>query len=150
MHNAQGPSRKIGVLVALERGRRRRAEPLGKQLAMHIAAAFQQALDADSLTRVIERSGVAAGRPETASRQSRPRWPTARSEYAKENAPLSQLLVMDNKTRSRMSSRKGGRGRDVPGLRRFQPGEGIEKEAATAAELRRPSPANSRIRDRGR
>ena len=51
MHNAQAPNLgKIGVLVALESEAGADVlEPLGKQLAMHIAAAFPQSLDADSL-----------------------------------------------------------------------------------------------------
>src|SRR5690606_4533995 len=51
MHNAQAPNLgKIGVLVALESEADTAAlEALGKQLAMHIAAAFPQALDADGL-----------------------------------------------------------------------------------------------------
>src|SRR5690606_38693528 len=51
MHNAQAPNLgKIGVLVALESDAGADVlEPLGKQLAMNIAADFPQALDADSL-----------------------------------------------------------------------------------------------------
>ena len=51
VHNAAAPGLgKIGVLVALESDAGADVlEPLGKQLAMHIAAAFPQALDADSL-----------------------------------------------------------------------------------------------------
>ena len=47
----------IGVLVALESSASTDVlEPLGKQLAMHIAAAFPMALDAESLdAEVIER-----------------------------------------------------------------------------------------------
>src|SRR3546814_3806981 len=58
VHNAQAPNLgKIGVLVALESEAGADVlEPLGKQLAMHIAAAFPQALDAESLDAdVIER-----------------------------------------------------------------------------------------------
>ena len=58
MHNAAAPNLgKIGVLVALESEASADVlEPLGKQIAMHIAAAFPQALDADGLdSEVIER-----------------------------------------------------------------------------------------------
>ena len=58
VHNAAAPNLgKIGVLVALESDAGADVlEPLGKQIAMHIAAAFPQALDADSLdAEVIER-----------------------------------------------------------------------------------------------
>ena len=51
MHNAAAPSLgKIGVLVALESEAGADVlEPLGKQIAMHIAAAFPLALNADDL-----------------------------------------------------------------------------------------------------
>jgi elongation factor Ts len=51
MHNAAAPMLgKIGVLVALESEAGADVlEPLGKQIAMHIAAAFPQALSADDL-----------------------------------------------------------------------------------------------------
>ena len=58
VHNAAAPNLgKIGVLVALESSAGADVlEALGKQLAMHIAAAFPQALDADGLDpEVIER-----------------------------------------------------------------------------------------------
>jgi elongation factor Ts len=85
MHNAQAANLgKIGVLVALESEAGADVlESLGKQLAMHIAAAFPQALDADGLdAEVIERERKVAARrrPRAASRPtSRPRWSTARS-----------------------------------------------------------------------
>ncbi|MBP6556108.1 MAG: translation elongation factor Ts, partial [Novosphingobium sp.] len=58
MHNAAAPMLgKIGVLVALESEAGADVlEPLGKQIAMHIAAAFPQALSADDLDpTVLER-----------------------------------------------------------------------------------------------
>jgi elongation factor Ts len=57
MHNAAAPNLgKIGVLVALESSRRPTSSKLGKQIAMHIAAAFPMALTADDLdAEVIER-----------------------------------------------------------------------------------------------
>ena len=52
VHNARAPGLgKIGVLVALESAAPRDVlEALGKQLAMHIAAAFPLALDAEGST----------------------------------------------------------------------------------------------------
>ena len=105
MHNAQGPNLgKIGVLVALESAAGADVlEPLGKQLAMHIAAAFPQALNADGLdAEVIERERKVAR--EKAAESGKPAdvqekmVDGAIKKFAKENALLSQLSVFDNKT----------------------------------------------------
>ena len=105
MHNAAAPNLgKIGVLVALESEAGADVlEPLGKQLAMHIAAAFPQALDADGLdAEVIERERKIAA--EKAAESGKPADVQAKmvdgavSKFAKENALLSQVFVMDNKT----------------------------------------------------
>ena len=55
VHNAAAPMLgKIGVLVALESEAGADVlEPLGKQIAMHIAAAFPQALSAADLDPVV-------------------------------------------------------------------------------------------------
>ena len=105
MHNAQGPNLgKIGVLVALESAAGADVlEPLGKQLAMHIAAAFPQALNAEGLDpEVIERERKVAA--EKAAESGKPAEVQAKmvdgaiNKFAKENALLSQVFVMDNKT----------------------------------------------------
>src|SRR6188768_2534929 len=105
MHNAQVAGLgKIGVLVALESEAGADVlEPLGKQLAMHIAAAFPQALDAESLDpEVIERERKIAA--EKAAESGKPADVQAKmvdgaiKKFAKDNALLSQLSVMDNKT----------------------------------------------------
>ena len=147
MHNAVAPNLgKIGVLVALESEAGADVlEPLGKQLAMHIAAAFPQALDADSLDAdVIERERKIA--EEKAAESGKPAEVQAKmvdgavKKYAKENALLSQLSVMDNKTPISDVVAQAGKAAGAPIVLkdyvRFQLGEGIEKEASDfAAEV---------------
>src|SRR5690606_12593639 len=105
MHNAQAPNLgKIGVLVALESEADAGVlEALGKQLAMHIAAAFPRARDADGLDGAVSERGrqIAA---ERAAESGKPAEVQAKmgdgavKKCAKENALLSQLFVMDSKT----------------------------------------------------
>ncbi|MXP41244.1 elongation factor Ts [Altererythrobacter soli] len=147
MHNAQAANLgKIGVLVALESSAGADVlEPLGKQLAMHIAAAFPQALDADSLDpEVIERERKVAA--EKAAESGKPAEVQEKmvdgavKKFAKENALLSQLFVMDNKTAIADVVAKAGKdaGTEIvlKDYARFQLGEGIEKEESDfAAEV---------------
>jgi elongation factor Ts len=147
MHNAQGPNLgKIGVLVALESSAPAEVlEPLGKQLAMHIAAAFPQALDADSLDpEVIARERKVA--EEKAGESGKPAEVQAKmvdgavKKFAKENALLSQLSVFDNKTPISDFVAQAGKtaGAEIvlKDYVRFQLGEGIEKEESDfAAEV---------------
>ena len=147
MHNAQAPNLgKIGVLVALESEAGADVlEPLGKQLAMHIAAAFPQALDADSLdAEVLERERKIAA--EKAAESGKPADVQAKmvegavKKYAKENALLSQLSVFDNKTSIAdfvaQAGKTAGTSIVLKDYVRFQLGEGIEKEATDfAAEV---------------
>jgi elongation factor Ts len=147
MHNAQAANLgKIGVLVALESPAPREVlEPLGKQLAMHIAAAFPQALDADGLDpEVIARERKVA--EEKASESGKPAEVQAKmvdgavKKFAKENALLSQLSVFDNKTPIAdfvaKAAKDAGAEIVLKDYVRFQLGEGIEKEASDfAAEV---------------
>ena len=147
MHNAQAPNLgKIGVLVALESEAGADVlEPLGKQLAMHIAAAFPQALNADGLDpEVIERERKVAR--EKAAESGKPAdvqekmVDGAVKKFAKENALLSQVFVMDNKTPVSEVVAKAGKDAAteivLKDYVRFQLGEGIEKEASDfAAEV---------------
>ena len=147
MHNAAAPNLgKIGVLVALESDAGADVlEPLGKQLAMHIAAAFPQALNAEGLdAEVIERERKIAA--EKAAESGKPADVQAKmvdgavSKFAKENALLSQVFVMDNKTPIAEVVAKAGRdaGKTIvlKDYVRFQLGEGIEKEETDfAAEV---------------
>ena len=147
MHNAAAPMLgKIGVLVALESEAGADVlEPLGKQLAMHIAAAFPLALaaedlDADMLAR--ERK-IAA---EKAAESVKPAEVQAKmvdgavAKFAKDNALLSQLFVMDNKTPVAQVVEAAGKAAGtkivLKDYVRFQLGEGIEKvESDFAAEV---------------
>ena len=147
MHNAAAEGLgKIGVLVALESSAGADVlEPLGKQLAMHIAAAFPMALDAESLdAEVIERERKIAA--EKAAESGKPvevqekMVDGAVKKFAKENALLSQIFVMDNKTPIAEVVAKAGKdaGAEIvlKDYVRFQLGEGIEKEESDfAAEV---------------
>ena len=147
MHNAQAANLgKIGVLVALESAAGADVlEPLGKQLAMHIAAAFPQALDAHGLDpEVIERERKVAR--EKAAESGKPAdvqekmVDGAVKKFAKENALLSQISVFDNKTPIADFVAQAGKAAGTPIVLkdyvRFQLGEGIEKEASDfAAEV---------------
>ena len=147
IHNAVAPNLgKIGVLVALEsEASGDTLEALGKQIAMHIAAAFPQALDADGLDpTVIERERAIArekaaesGKPEAVQEKM---VDGAVKKFAKENALLSQLFVMDNKTPIAdvvaAAGKQAGHSIILKDYVRFQLGEGIEKEESDfAAEV---------------
>jgi len=147
VHSAVKPGMgKIGILVGLEStGDKAALATLGKQLAMHIAAAFPQALDADSLDpEVIERERKVAaekaaesGKPENVQEKM---VDGAVKKFAKENALLSQLFVMDNKTPIAdvvaQAGKEAGKPIKLVDYVRFQLGEGIEKEATDfAAEV---------------
>jgi elongation factor Ts len=147
VHNAAASGLgKIGVLVALESSADKGAlETLGKSLAMHIAAAFPQALDADSLDAdVIERERKVAA--DKAAESGKPADVQAKmvegavKKFAKENALLSQVYVIDNKTAISDVIAKAGKdaGAEIvlKDYVRFQLGEGIEKEETDfAAEV---------------
>ena len=147
VHNAAAPNLgKIGVLVALESEASTDVlESLGKQLAMHIAAAFPQALTAEGLdAEVIERERAIArekaaesGKPENVQEKM---VEGAVAKYAKENALLSQVFVMDNKTPIQQVVDQAGKDAGakivLKDYVRFQLGEGIEKEVSDfAAEV---------------
>ncbi|RIV84662.1 translation elongation factor Ts [Aurantiacibacter zhengii] len=147
MHNAQAPNLgKIGVLVALESEAGTDVlEPLGKQLAMHIAAAFPLALTAEDLDpEVIERErkiaaekAAESGKPENVQEKM---VDGAIKKYAKENALLSQVYVIDNKTAIAdvvaAAGKEAGKEIVLKDYVRFQLGEGIEKEESDfAAEV---------------
>ena len=158
VHNAVVPGMgKIGVLVALEG-----AAPadtltaLGKQIAMHIAAANPLALDADDLDpALIERERAIAiekakesGKPDNIVEKM---VEGAMAKFRKENALLSQLFVIDNKTPVAEVVAQAGKDAGSPitlkAFERFQLGEGIEKaesdfaaEVAAAAGVKKDEP----------
>lgn len=153
MHNAAATNLgKIGVLVALESEAGADVlEPLGKQIAMHIAAAFPQALSAEDLDPTVlerERKIALEKAVEEAAKSGKQipedilakRADGAVAKYAKENALLSQVFVMDNKTPISQVVDQAGKAAGtkivLKDYVRFQLGEGIEKEETDfAAEV---------------
>ncbi len=147
MHNAAAPMLgKIGVLVALESDAAADVlEPLGKQIAMHIAAAFPLALNAEDLdAEMIARERKIAA--EKAAESGKPAEVQAKmvdgavAKFAKDNALLSQIFVMDNKTPIAQVVEQAGKAAGtkivLKDYVRFQLGEGIEKvETDFAAEV---------------
>ncbi len=147
IHNAAAPGLgKIGVLVALESEASDEVlQALGKQLAMHIAAAFPKALnEADLDESEIERERAIA--TEKAAESGKPADIIAKmveggiAKYRKEHALVSQLFVMDGKTKISDVVAKAGKdaGAEIKLVDyvRFQLGEGIEKEQSDfAAEV---------------
>ena len=158
VHNAAAPNMgKIGVLVALES-----AAPadtltaLGKQLAMHIAAANPLALDASGLDAdLLAREKAIA--MEKAAESGKPANIVEKmvegtmAKFAKENALLSQLFVIDGKTPVADVVAAAGKDAGAPvtlkAFERFQLGEGIEKaesdfaaEVAAAAGVKKDEP----------
>ncbi len=154
VHTAAAPGLgKIGVLVALRSsGDQEKLQDLGKRLAMHIAAANPQALRGEELDpSTIERERAIA--TEKANESGKPAEIVARmvdgaiAKYRKENALLSQIFVIDNKTK--VEDVVAGAARDVgapvelTAYVRFQLGEGIErKESDFAAEVAAASGIN--------
>ncbi|MES2095473.1 MAG: translation elongation factor Ts [Pseudomonadota bacterium] len=147
VHNAQAPGLgKIGVLVALESAAPvETLNALGKQIAMHIAAAFPLALDESGLDQaLIERERAIA--TEKAAESGKPADIIAKmveggiAKYRKENALVSQLFVMDGKTPIATvvanAAKEAGADIKLVDYVRFQLGEGIEKEESDfAAEV---------------
>ena len=147
VHNAAATGLgKIGVLVALESSAGADVlEPLGKQIAMHIAAAFPLALNGEGLdANTIARERAIA--EEKAAESGKPADVVAKmvdgaiAKYRKENALLSQLFVMDGKTPVAevvaAAGREAGATITLTDYARFQLGEGIEKkETDFAAEV---------------
>ncbi len=147
VHNAAAPGLgKIGVLVALESSApAEKLESLGKQLAMHVAAAFPLALDESGIdSEVIARERAIA--QEKAAESGKPAEVVAKmvdgavAKFVKENALLNQLFVMDGKTKISdvvaAAAKEVGAPIVLKDYVRFQLGEGIEKkESDFAAEV---------------
>ena len=161
VHNAVATGLgKIGVLVALESTADKGAlETLGKQLAMHIAAANPQALTGEELDpTLVERERAIA--TEKANESGKPAEIVGKmvegaiAKFRKENALMSQLFVMDNKTRIEdvvtAEAKTAGAPIELKAYVRFQLGEGIEKkesdfaaEVAAAAGTKQAEPASA-------
>jgi elongation factor Ts len=139
VHNAVAPGLgKIGVLVAIESGAPADTlQALGKQVAMHIAAANPLALNGNDLDAdLIERERSIAiekakesGKPQNIAEKM---VEGSLAKFRKENALLSQLFVIDGKTP--VSEVLASAGKDagadiaISAFVRFQLGEGIEKQ----------------------
>jgi len=139
VHNQVAPGLgKIGVLVALESAASADTlTQLGKQIAMHVAAAHPLALTAGELDEeLVERERAIA--MEKAKESGKPQNIIEKmvegglAKFRKENALTSQLFVMDNKTPVAevvaTAAKEAGTGIELIGFVRFQLGEGIEKK----------------------
>jgi elongation factor Ts len=145
LHNAAGEGLgRIGVLVALQSpGKTDELATLGRQLAMHIAAAKPVALDlsgvdADTLAR--EKAILAeknAGKPAHVMEKI---VESGLKSYAKEFCLLDQVYIHDG-SKSVAQTLKEAEGKvggpiTIAGFARFALGEGIEKEESDfAAEV---------------
>jgi elongation factor Ts len=151
VHNAAAPGLgKIGVLVALESAAPAETlNALGKQIAMHVAAANPLALNGEDLdAELVERErGIAlekakeSGKPQNIAEKM---VEGSIAKFRKESALLSQLFVMDNKTPVAdvvaSAGKEAGSDIKLAAFVRFQLGEGIEKkEDDFAAEVRKAS-----------
>lgn len=147
VHNAAAPGMgKIGVLIGLESSAPADVlEPLGKQLAMHVAAANPlaltgDALDADLVAReraIAEEKAAESGKPADIVAKM---VDGAMAKFRKENALLSQPFVMDGKTPVAeviaAAGKEAGATITLAKFVRMQLGEGIEKkESDFAAEV---------------
>ena len=147
VHNQTAPGLgKIGVIVGLEStAEAEKLEGVGKQIAMHIAAAAPLALDKDDLdAEAVERErsvladqARASGKPEEIINkmvEGRLR------KFYEESCLLDQVFVIDNESRVRdvvaQLSDSIGAPVEVAGFVRYQLGEGSEKkEDDLAAEV---------------
>lgn len=152
-HNAVAPELgKIGVLVALEStGDKAKLAALGKQLAMHVAAANPQSLtvaelDPSAVER--ERSVLAekAGQSGKAADIIAKMVEGGLRKFHQEVVLLEQAFVMDGKTKvSKViedATKQAGAPVRLAGYLRFALGEGIEKKsedfaAEVAAQLKK-------------
>ena len=139
IHTAAKPGMgKIGVLVALEStGDKAKLEALGKQLAMHVAAAKPDALNVEAVDpAVLEREkaiyrdqAAASGKPADIIEKML----TGRvRKYYEEVVFLEQPYIMDDKAKVSQAVEKAAKEIGAPvrvaGFVRFALGEGIEKE----------------------
>ncbi|MFZ4689745.1 MAG: translation elongation factor Ts [Polymorphobacter sp.] len=139
VHNATASGLgKIGVLVGLESAASPEIlEPLGKQIAMHIAAANPLALDETGLDpATIERERAIAR--EKAAVSGKPAEIIEKMieggvrKYAQENSLLTQVFVIDGKSKVSdivaNAAKAAGTPITISSFVRLQLGEGIERE----------------------
>ena len=145
VHNASSPELgKIGVLIALKStADKTKLTALGKQLAMHIAAASPLALTASHLSKeVVDRERAIqadlarqSGKPENVIEkmvEGRMR------KFYEDTVLLSQTFVIDGETQVgkvlEKASKEFGAPVEIAGFVRFQVGEGIEKSNGDFAD----------------
>lgn len=147
IHNSTAPDLgKIGVLVALEStADAGKLKELGRQVAMHVAAAKPEALSTDDVDpaelererKVLKEQAIASGKPaEIAEKMVEGRI----RKYYEEVVLLEQLYVMDGKTKVREVIEAAAQDLGAPiklsAYTRFLLGEGVEKEEGDfAAEV---------------
>jgi elongation factor Ts len=139
IHTAAKPGMgKIGVLVALESaGDKEKLNALGKQIAMHVAAAKPDFLNVEAVDpAVLEREksiyrdqAIASGKPADIVEKML----TGRvRKYYEEVVLLEQAYIMDDKSKVSQVVEKAGKEMGTPvkltGFVRFALGEGIQKE----------------------
>lgn len=147
VHNAIAPGiGRIGVLVGLESAAAADVlEPLAKQIAMHVAAASPLALDEAGLDQALVERERAIAR-EKAATSGKPAEIIEKMieggvrKFAQENALMTQLFVMDGKTKVAdvvaAAAKAAGTPITLKGFVRMQLGEGIEKQQSDfAAEV---------------
>ncbi|MBL0931794.1 MAG: elongation factor Ts [Alphaproteobacteria bacterium] len=142
---------KIGVLVALEStGDKEKLTALGKQIAMHIAAANPQSLDITSADPAVPARGKTGLPPQAAASGKAPAVVEKMVEgrvrkYYEETVLLEQVYVVDGETRVKDVVAKAGKDLGtavaLKGFVRYGLGEGIEKKsedfaAEVAAQLK--------------
>lgn len=139
VHNAvAGGLGKMGVLVALEStGDKAKLDELGKQIAMHVAAANPQSISTDDLDpELVERErsvlrdqALASGKPaEIVDKMIEGRI----RKYFQEVVLMEQTFVIDGETVVKKAVKDAEAGIGAPvtisGIVRYALGEGIEKE----------------------
>jgi elongation factor Ts len=144
MHNSLAPGLgKIGVLVALESEAGGEAlAALGRQLAMHIAAANPQYLDVGSVTAAAldreravlrEQAAVSGKSEDIVNRMVEGRL----RKFYEETVLLDQVFVIDGESRVskvvEAAAKQAGKPIKVTGFVRMQLGEGIDKPTSDLA-----------------
>lgn len=147
IHNAVADGLgKMGVLVALEStGDKAKLEELGKQIAMHVAAANPQSVSAEDMDpelvererSVLREQALASGKPaEIVEKMIDGRI----RKFYQEVVLLEQTFVIDGETQVKKAVKNAEAGIGAPvtvkGFVRFALGEGIEREESDfAAEV---------------
>ncbi len=147
MHNAIADGLgKIGVLLALEStGDKLKLLDLGKKIAMHIAAARPESLDAASVSadalerekQIFSEQARNSGKPESIIEKM---VEGRVKKYYQEIVLLEQIFVMDNKTQITQvlvdAAKEIGAPVSIKGFLRYELGEGIERTKSDfAAEV---------------